>query len=106
MTEHRIVTTKQADADISAATNDYISQSEAGTVLRFVDELQHSQRVLKRHPQLGSIRFATDLNIRGLRSLPLQGSPYLMFYTLSKDVVYIHRVLHTGHDIPKKILEH
>ena len=55
---------------------------------------------LRHYPNSGSLRFAFELEIPGLRSWSLQGFPYLIFYVPQDDRIDIWRVLHARRDIP------
>lgn len=105
MTSLRVVTTKQADADINAATDHYVAQGNTKAALSFVDTLEEAKALLSKHPHLGSLRFAIELNIAEIRAFTLQRFPYIIFYSLFADTIRIHRVLHTARDIPPRFLE-
>lgn len=96
----RVVTTRQADADIEAAIDHYLSQGAAEAAWGFVEILEDTKMLLSEHPHLGSTRFAVETTIPEIRALALQRFPYIAFYTEHIDTIRIHRVLHTARDIP------
>lgn len=49
-------------------------------MLGLIDALEHAYKQLSRHPQSGSNRYAHELDLPGLRSLPLKRYPYVVFY--------------------------
>ena len=89
-----------AAADIETAVAHYRDQAGPKTALDFVDALEAAIDQLRRHPRIGSLRFAFELEIPELRSWSLQGFPYIVFYVPDDDRVDIWRVLHARRDIP------
>ena len=89
-----------AAADIEAAVAHYRDQAGPKTALDFVDALEAAIDHLRRHPRIGSLRFAFELEIPGLRSWSLQRFPYIVFYVPDDDRIDIWRVLHARRDIP------
>ena len=57
----------------------------ANVAERFVDALERALDRLARQPQLGSLRFAYDLDIPDLRTWPVHRFPYLIFYVEQDD---------------------
>ena len=88
-----------AATDIEAAVAYYHDQASEKTALDLVDALEAALDHLRQHPLTGSLRFALELEIPGLRSWPLQRFPYLIFYMTDDDRVDIWRVLHARRDI-------
>jgi len=74
-----------------------------GTAANFVDLLQQALDHLSQHSLTGSLRFAFDLDIPELRSLPLNRFPYLIFYVCNDEHVDVWRILHAHRDIPASI---
>lgn len=89
-----------AETDIESAVVHYRTEAGAQVVLDFVDELEDAIDHLCQHPHTGSLRFAYELEIPGLRSWSLRKFPYLVFYMPHDDCVDIWRVLHARRDIP------
>ena len=58
-----------------------------------------------RYPATGSPRYDHELNLPGLRSLPLHGFPHLVLYVEQEDHVDVWRVLHGQRDIPSWMVE-
>lgn len=52
------------------------------------------------HPGIGSPRYATELDLPGLRAYLLDGFPHLVFYVEQTEVVDVWRVLHAHRDMP------
>ena len=61
---------KAAD-DVEQAVGYYTVEADAGVATRFVDDLERTIRQLELHPELGSVRFAFELDLPGVRSLRL-----------------------------------
>jgi toxin ParE1/3/4 len=68
--------------------------------LGFVAEIEQAYARLSRHPNIGSARYAYELDIPGLRSWPLDRYPHLIFYIEREAHVEIWRVLNGKRDIP------
>jgi len=89
-----------ADEDIRAAIDHYRDEADESVALDFIDRLQVAVDHIGRYPDSGSPRYAHELGLPGLRSWPLSGFPYLMFYMEGDDRNDLWRVLHAGRDIP------
>lgn len=89
-----------AEQDIEDAVSYYRDEAGLETALAFVDALEAAIADLCNHPNIGTLRFAFELEIPDLRSLSLPRFPYLVFYVPDDDRIDIWRVLHTRRDIP------
>ena len=89
-----------ANRDIDAAIEYYLSESAGQAALGFVDALEQAYARIGRHPAAGSLRYAHELNLPGLRFRPLTPYPHLIFYIERDDYVDVWRVLHGQRDIP------
>lgn len=94
-----------AAADIEIALAYYRTNAGQQVALDFVDSLETALDHLRHLPLTGSLRFAYELEIPGLRAWPLQKFPYLIFYMPNNDHLDIWRVLHTHRDIPDHLTE-
>ena len=93
-----------AAADIDSAVIYYRTEAGPAVALDFVEALEAAIGHLGRHPRAGSLRFAYELGIPGLRCWSLQRFPYLVFYlTAHDDRVDVWRVLHARRDIPASL---
>ena len=86
--------------DVETAVAYYREEAGHETALDFVETLEAAISHLQQHPFIGSLRFAFELEIPGLRSWPLQKFPYLVFYMPDDQEIDIWRVLHARRDIP------
>jgi len=93
-----------ASVDLGSAARHYVNQADVAVAMRFIDAVQRAIRRISRNPQLGTLRFAYELDIPGLRSLPVDRFPYLLFYVERDDHVDVWRLLHTRRDIPSTLL--
>jgi toxin ParE1/3/4 len=100
VTAKPIVPRELANRDVEDAISYYLGESSNEVALGFVDALQRAYRHISRHPARGSSRYATELNLPGLRSWPVGRFPYLVFYVETKDCIDVWRVLHSARDIP------
>ena len=93
-----------AAADIDSAVIYYRTEAGPAVALDFVEALEAAIGHFSRHPLAGSLRFAYELDIPGLRCWSLRRFPYLVFYlTAHDDRVDIWRVLHARRDIPASL---
>lgn len=100
MTVKRVIPRLLAQRDVDDAIEHYLTESGAPAALRFVDALERAYRHIGRHPASGSPRYAHELELPGVRSWPLRGYPYIVFYVEQHDHVDVWRVLHAQRDIP------
>lgn len=90
----------QANRDIDEAIAYYLGKGAETAALGFIDALEQAYAHISRHPGTGSLRYAHELNLPGLRCWPLTRYPYLLFYVERSDHIDIWRVLHGQRDIP------
>lgn len=95
-----VVPREQANRDVDAAIDWYLSKATPEAALGFVTALEKVYGHIGRHPATGSSRYAHELNLPGLRSWPLTNFPYLVFYIDNPDHIDVWRVLHGQRDIP------
>ena len=58
---------------------------------------------LELHPELGSLRFAFELDLPGIRSMRVDKFPYVLFYLVRSDHLDVVRMLHASRDIPASL---
>lgn len=95
-----IVPREQANRDIDEAIAYYLGETAQQAVFGFIDALEQAYTQIGRHPATGSPRYAHELNLPGLRCLPLMKYPFLVFYVERSDHIDVWRVLHAQRDIP------
>lgn len=89
-----------ATLDLDSAADYYVVNADVDVAVRFVDAVEAAVRRVGKNSGLGSLRFAYELSIPGLRAAPVGKFPYLLFYVERDDVVDVWRLLHTSRDIP------
>jgi toxin ParE1/3/4 len=94
-----IVRRERADQDVQEAI-DYYLQNAPEHALAFIDALELAYRHIQRQPGSGSLRYAHELNLPGLRFWRCKRHPYLVFYFEGPDQIDVWRVLHGKRDIP------
>ena len=94
-----------ARVDIEAAADYYEDEAGADVAHRFLAGVRASFRAIKERPGTGSPRFAYPLDLGDLRSRPVAGFPYLIFYTEQATHIEVWRVLHARSDIPARLQE-
>lgn len=68
-----------ASRDVEDAIGYYLKEDAQQAALAFVDALEDAYAILGQHPAIGTSRYATELQIPGLRSWALPGFPYVIF---------------------------
>ena len=100
MTHKPVIPREQANRDVEAAIDYYLSEGAHQAALGFIDALEQAYAHIATHPAMGSPRYAHELNLPGLRYWPLDGYPYLIFYTEGDEHLEVWRVLHGQRDLP------
>jgi toxin ParE1/3/4 len=100
MTAKPIVPRAQALQDIEEAVDHYLQEGGERVALGFVDMLESTILTIASHPAIGSLRYAYELDIPGLRTRRVRRYPYLVFYLENEDQIDIWRVLRARRDIP------
>jgi toxin ParE1/3/4 len=95
-----VVPRARASQDIDDALTYYLTEAGEAVALRFIDAVEAAFRHLSAHPSSGSLRFAYELDLPGLRAWPLHRFPWLVFYSETDQQVDVWRVLHGRRDIP------
>lgn len=95
-----VVPREQANRDIDDAIAYYLREGAESAALSFIDELESAYIHISRHPGTGSTRYASELDLPGLRFWPLTRFPHLVFYFERSDCIDVWRVLHGQRDIP------
>ena len=90
----------RASQDIDDALTYYLTEAGEAAALRVIDAVEAALRHLSAHPSSGSLRFAYELDLPGLRAWPLHRFPWLVFYSETDQQVDVWRVLHGRRDIP------
>lgn len=91
---------RRAQDDIDEALRRYFDEGGVELALRFIDALEAAVGHLRSHPSSGSPRYASLLDLPGLRTWPLHRFPYLLFYVDIDGSIDVWRVLHGKRDIP------
>jgi toxin ParE1/3/4 len=100
-----VVPREAAHQDVESVLDHYLQEASPAVALKFIDQLEKAYVHLARHPGTGSPRYGHALNIPGLRSWPLMGFPYLVFYVDTEDCIDVWRVLHDRRNIPEWMRE-
>lgn len=95
-----VVARERANRDIDEAIAWYLGEHAAHAASGFIDAIEWAFAHVSRFPSAGSPRYALELNLPGLRSWPVPGYPWLVFYVEREDHIDIWRVLHSQRDIP------
>ena len=93
-----VIPRPQADSEIDEVIS-YYSRENAKLADDFLSEIQRAFRQVANMPGLGSLRFAHELGMDGLRAYSLEDFPYLLFYFEREDHLDLVRMLHTHRDI-------
>ena len=91
--------------DVEEAVDYYVAEASEQVALAFVDALDEAYAHLSRRPATGSVRYAHELELPGLRSWSLTRFPFLVFYVERADLIDVWRVLHAQRHIPSWLQE-
>jgi toxin ParE1/3/4 len=100
-----VVQLPSADHDVGAAIDFNRLEASEKVAQAFVATLESAYRLIGEQPAAGSVRYAHELQLPGLRSWPLKRYPYLVFYMEHEDRVDVWRVLHASSDLPAWMAE-
>lgn len=76
------------------------AEEEVEVATRFIDGLERAVRQLELHPEVGSLRFAFELDLPGLRSFRVDAFPYVIMYLVRGQHLDVLRVLPASRDVP------
>lgn len=105
MTGKPVIPRERAQRDIEDTIDHYLAEAGTGVAVGFVDELERTYARLSAYPTSGSPRYAYELGIAELRSMPVGQYPCLIFYAERPEAVDVWRVLHNKRDIPAWLQE-
>ena len=94
-----VVLRERAVRDVDEALDHYLCASEVQVALGFIDELERTYRHMAQYPASGSSRYASELDVPGLRSWGLRRYPYVVLYREHGGHIDVWRVLHGRRDI-------
>lgn len=103
MTEKPVRPSKQAIRDVDEIIEGYLEASPESIALGFIEALASGYRHIGLNPGIGSMRYAYELQLPGLRAWPLNQYPQLVFYLEHRDHIDVWRVLHGSRDLPQWI---
>lgn len=100
MSARPVVARARARQDIDEAIAHYLEEAGEDVALRFIDAVEAAFAHLAAQPASGSLRYAYELELPGLRAWPVRGFPWLIFYIDTARQVDVWRLLHGKRDIP------
>ena len=80
-----------------------LQQQATDAALNLIDSLEAAYTHISKNAATGSTRYAHALDLPGLRTWPLTGHPYLIFYVEQDAHIDVWRVLHMSRDIPQEL---
>jgi toxin ParE1/3/4 len=91
--------------DVDDAVTYLFQQQAAEAALTLIDSLEAASAYtyISKNAATGSTRYAHALNLPGLRTWPVTGHPYLIFYVEQDAHIDVWRVLHMSRDIPQEL---
>lgn len=95
-----VVPREQANRDIDDVLAHSLKEGAGDAALDFIDALERAYLHIGRSPGTGSVRYAHELALPGLRFWPMTRFPHLIFYFEQSDCIDVWRVLHGRRDIP------
>ncbi len=97
MTKLRIRYTQDAVNDLDSIF-DYISEDKLAAAAAMLEQIENSILKLADNPRMGTVLPTNELSLvePGYRRIVVK--PYLIFYRIGKDELFISRVLHSRQD--------
>ena len=89
--------------DVDDAVAYLMQQQATKAALNWIDALEAAYTYISKNAATGSTRYAHALDLPGLRTWPLTGHPYLIFYVEQDAHIDVWRVLHMNRDIPQEL---
>lgn len=100
MTAKPVLPRAKARADVNSAVEHCANEVGADVAFRFIVALEKAYTFIGEVPGAGSPRWSHELNLPGLRTIRLNGFPWLAFYIEFESHVDVWRVLHAKRDMP------
>ncbi len=97
-----VVRRAKADEDIRSAIGFYRKKAPSYAE-PLIDAFKEAFRHVSQHPGTGSLRYAHECDLPGLRVWKCSQFPYLVFYIERSDSIDLWRVLHESRDIPSSL---
>ncbi|WP_046899403.1 type II toxin-antitoxin system RelE/ParE family toxin [Gluconobacter oxydans] len=105
MTTLPVVLRRRAEQDVEEAVDYYAAEAGEVVALGLVQALQDAYSFIAAWPDTGSLRYAYELALPGLRLHRIKKYPFIVFYLHRADHVDVWRVLHTRRDLPAWMTE-
>ena len=74
----------------------YIAMENPTAANRIADKIEKNMLLLYKNPHLGRIPRDEEIKELGYRYLIVEN--YIIFYTIEKNIIWIHRILHSSRD--------
>ena len=100
-----VVLSDRALVDLAQIVRRYTSVASAEVARSFAGAIRDAVQHIALFPASGSARMDLPLTLAEVRSWPVSGFPYLLFYADSAETIDVFRVLHTARDIPESLAE-
>lgn len=100
MTRLTVILREAAAEDVDRAVAHYLEEAGTDVAASFIDALESALALVGEHPASGSARYATELNLPGLRYWVMGQFPFLIFYVQREDSVDVWRIVRAERDIP------
>lgn len=100
-----VVRRPRADTDLIEAVLWLREHTSPAIAVEFVDRVEKALDLLSRHPLAGSGLIGFRVGIPGLRSFPVDRTPYVLFYLADSRRIDLVRVLHARRDIDAELIE-
>ena len=94
-----VVLRERALRDADDAVEHYLVHAGSTVAQDFIDALEGACGHMGEHQASGSLRYAHELDLPGLRCWPVGKFPYLIFYVEGESDIDVWRVLHGARDI-------
>lgn len=91
--------------DLDSAVTYLIEEADETTAIDFVDAGEAAISRIARSPGIGTLRFADELGVPGLRAWPVPRYAYVIFYVPGEREIDVWRILHERRDLPERFLD-
>jgi len=100
-------TSGRAEADLTHQYRWYLDNASVEVAERFLAAFDATMERLLQMPTLGRQRRFRAVELRGVRSLQIEGRyrAHLIFYRITGKVVSVERVMHGARDLGRRLLE-
>lgn len=99
----KVILSQQAHEDVQGIIRYLSEETGAETALLFIENLEAATNHMSPYPDSGSLRYAEALDLSDVGHWMMADFPYLLFYEVRPDDLFIWRILHAKQDITAQL---